>query len=57
MKLLKNKAGLILMTLLLAGIFVAQDSTKMKKRIAIKCTYYQPQNNIPYAACNHKNKS
>jgi len=55
MKLLKNKAGLILMTLLLAGIVCfAQDSTK--KELQLNVTYYQPQNNIPYVLVTTKTK-
>jgi hypothetical protein len=55
MKLLKNKMGLILMTLLLAGtICFAQDSTK--KELQLNVAYYQPQNNIPYVLVTTKTK-
>ena len=58
MKLLKNKLGLILMTLLLAGIICfAQDSTKNeKKELQLNVAYYQPQNNIPYVLVTAKTK-
>jgi len=55
MKLLKNKVGLILMTLLLAGIVCfAQDSTK--NELQLNVSYYQPQNNIPYVLVTTKTK-
>ena len=55
MKLLKNKMGLILMTLLLAGtVCFAQDSTK--KELQLNVAYYQPQNNIPYVLVTTKTK-
>ena len=58
MKLLKNKTGLILVTLLLAGIVCfAQDSTKNeKKELQLNVNYYQPQNNIPYVLVTTKTK-
>ena len=58
MKLLKNKVGLILLTLLLAGIVsFAQDSTKNeKKELQLNVAYYQPQNNIPYVLVTTKTK-
>ena len=58
MKLLKNKSGLILFTLLLAGaICVAQDSTGTeKKELQLNVSYYQPQNNIPYVLVTTKTK-
>ena len=58
MKLLKNKPGLILITLLLAGIICfAQDSTKNeKKELQLNVSYYQPQNNIPYVLVTTKTK-
>jgi hypothetical protein len=58
MKLLKNKSGLILTTLLLAGILCfAQDSTKNeKKELQLNVSYYQPQNNIPYLLVTTKTK-
>jgi len=55
MKLLKNKMGLILMTLLLAGtVCIAQDSTK--KELQLNVAYYQTQNNIPYVLVTTKTK-
>ena len=55
MKLLKNKVGLILMTLLLTGIVCfAQDSTK--KELQLNVAYYQTQNNIPYVLVTTKTK-
>lgn len=58
MKLLKNKSGLILMTLLLAGIICnAQDSTgSEKKELQVNVSYYQPQNNVPYLLVTTKTK-
>ena len=58
MKLLKNKPGLILTTLLFAGIICfAQDSTKNeKKELQLNVAYYQPQNNIPYVLVTTKTK-
>lgn len=58
MKLHKNKSGLILFTLLLAGtVCVAQDSTATeKKELQLNLSYYQPQNNIPYVLVTTKTK-
>src|SRR5215204_916161 len=57
MKLLKNKSGLILMTLLLAGIICdAQDSSNEKKELQLNVTYYLPQNNVPYLFVTTKTK-
>jgi len=58
MKLLKNKMGPILMTLLLAGnVCFAQDTTKNeKKELQLNVAYYQPQNNIPYVLVTTKTK-
>ena len=58
MKLLKNKSGLILFTLFLAGtVCVAQDSTGTeKKELQLNVSYYQPQNNIPYVLVTTKTK-
>jgi hypothetical protein len=57
MKLLKNKSGLILMTLLFAGIICdAQDSTNEKKELQLNVTYYLPQNNVPYLLVTTKTK-
>jgi hypothetical protein len=57
MKLLKNKPGLILMTLLLVGIICnAQDSTNEKKELQLNVTYYLPQNNVPYLLVTTKTK-
>ena len=58
MKLLKNKPGIILMSLLLAGIIgFAQDSVNAeKKELQLNVTYYQPQNNIPYVLVTTKTK-
>ena len=57
MKLLKNKSGLILLTLLLTGtICDAQDSTSEKKELQLNLTYYLPENNIPYLLVTTKTK-
>lgn len=58
MKLLKNKSGFILTTLLLAGIIsYCQDSTKNeKKELQLNVTYYLPQNNVPYLLVTTKTK-
>ena len=58
MKLLKNKSGHILFTLLLAGtVCVAQDSTGTeKKELQLNVSYYLPQNNIPYLLVTTKTK-
>ena len=58
MKLLKNKSGLIFITLLLAGIICnAQDSTgSEKKELQLNVSYYQPQNNVPYLLVTTKTK-
>ena len=58
MKLPKNKPGLILMALSLAGIMSnAQDSTgSEKKELQLNVSYYQPQNNIPYVLVTTKTK-
>lgn len=58
MKLLKNKSGLIVFTLLLAGtVCVAQDSTGTeKKELQLNVSYYLPQNNIPYVLVTTKTK-
>ena len=57
MKLLKNKSGLILLTLLLAVIICdAQDSTNGKKELQLNVTYYLPQNNVPYLLVTTKTK-
>lgn len=58
MKLPKNKPGLILVTLMLAGIICyAQDSTKNeKKELQLNVSYYQPQNNVPYLVVTSKTK-
>jgi len=57
MKLLKNKPGLILMTLLLAGIICdAQHSTNEKKELLLNVIYYLPQDNIPYLLVTTKTK-
>ena len=58
MKRLKNKPGLILMTLFLVGMICnAQDSTgNEKKELQLNVTYYQPKNNIPYVLVTTKTK-
>lgn len=57
MKLLKNKPGFILMTLLFAGIICdAQDSINEKKDLQLNVTYYLPQNNVPYLLVTTKTK-
>ena len=57
MKMLKNKSGFILLTLLLTGIICnAQDSTNEKKELQLNVSYYQPQNNIPYVLVTTKTK-
>src|SRR5204863_3587062 len=58
MKLLKNKAGLILMTFLLAGIVCFVDDSKKNeiKELQLNVAYYQPQNNIPYVLVTTKTK-
>lgn len=58
MKLLKNKSGSILFTLLLVGtVCVGQDSTGTeKKELQLNVSYYLPQNNIPYVLVTTKTK-
>jgi len=58
MKLLKNKSGFILITLLLAAIICnAQDSTgNEKKELQLNVSYYHPQNNVPYLLVTTKTK-
>jgi hypothetical protein len=58
MKLLKNKSGFILMTLLFTGIICfAQDSPKTeKKELQLNVAYYLPQNNVPYLLITTKTK-
>jgi hypothetical protein len=58
MKLVKNKSGVILMTLLLTGIICfAQDSANIeKKELQLNVAYYQPHNNIPYLLVTTKTK-